>query len=176
MRSNGKRPICRCWTSIAPMRIRERSACVGGSSPRARSPGGRAVTSSSCSSASRASRVGAMSFKYSRSRNKLTAAALTVVLGVLAFGNAGCRQVRGRKQIQEASELYKRGKYAEAVTAFEAAETLVPDIPILWLNKGYTCRQLIAPGGKDAASKQAASCALAAFAKLRVLRPSDRRA
>jgi tetratricopeptide (TPR) repeat protein len=117
-----------------------------------------------------------MSFKYSRSSNKLTGAALTVVLGVLAFGNAGCRQVRGRKQIQEANELYKRGKYAEAVTAFEAAEALVPEIPILWLNKGYTCRQLIAPGGKDAASKQAATCALDAFDKLRALRPSDPRA
>ena len=117
-----------------------------------------------------------MSFKYSRSINKVTAAALTVVLGLLALGNAGCTEVRGRKQIQQANELYKRGKYAEAVTAFEAAEALVPDLPILWLNKGYTCRQLIAPGGKDPASKQAAACALAAFGKLRALRPGDPRA
>ena len=54
--------------------------------------------------------------------------------------------MRGRKQIQEANELYKRGRYHEAVAAFEAAEALVPNLPTLWLNKGYTCRQLIAPG------------------------------
>ena len=59
---------------------------------------------------------------------------------------APAREVRGRKQIQEANELYKRGKYAEAVAAYEEAETLVPNLPTLWLNKGYTCRQLIAPG------------------------------
>src|SRR6185295_3135035 len=64
----------------------------------------------------------------------------------------------------------------EAVTAFEAAEALVPHLPTLWLNKGYTCRQLIAPGGKDPTSKKAAACAIAAFDKLRALRPSDPRA
>ncbi len=63
----------------------------------------------------------------------------------------GCSEVRGRKQIQEANELYKRGRYQEAVAAFESAEALVPNLPTLWLNKGYTCRQLIAPGGRDPA-------------------------
>ncbi len=94
----------------------------------------------------------------------------------LALAAGGCTQVRGRKQIQEANELYKRGRYAEAVAAFEVAEALVPELPTLWLNKGYTCRQLIAPGGKDPTSQRAAACALAAFAKLQALTPSDPRA
>jgi tetratricopeptide (TPR) repeat protein len=88
----------------------------------------------------------------------------------------GCTQVRGRKRIQEANELYRRGKYAEAVALYEEAETLVPNLATLWLNKGYTCRQLIAPGGKDAESRRAAGCALEAFRRLGEIAPHDPRA
>jgi tetratricopeptide (TPR) repeat protein len=93
-----------------------------------------------------------------------------------AFLALGCSEVRGRKKIQEANELYKRGRYAEAVGAFEEAEALVPNLPTLWLNKGYTCRQLIAPGGHDPESRRAADCALGAFRKLHELAPKDPRA
>ena len=87
-----------------------------------------------------------------------------------------CSQVRGRKRIQEANELYHRGKYAEAVSRFEEAEAFVPDLPTLWLNKGYTCRQLIAPGGRDPESRRAADCALDAFKRLAQVAPKDPRA
>lgn len=97
-------------------------------------------------------------------------------LALLALLQLGCGEVRGRKKIQEANELYRRGRYHEAVTAFEAAEALVPDLPTLWLNKGYTCRQLIAPGGRDQQSRRAADCALAAFRRLHELAPNDLRA
>ena len=86
-----------------------------------------------------------MSYRFS-----ICVSAAIVLLG------GGCTQVRGRKRIQEANELYRRGKYTEAVALYEEAEGLVPDLPTLWLNKGYTCRQLIAPGGKDAESRRAA--------------------
>jgi len=98
---------------------------------------------------------------------------VSAALAVLA---GGCTQVRGRKRIQEANELYRRGKYTEAVALYEEAEGLVPDLPTLWLNKGYTCRQLIAPGGKDAESRRAAACALQAFRRLGELAPRDPRA
>jgi tetratricopeptide (TPR) repeat protein len=97
----------------------------------------------------------------------------SIAIALLALG---CSEVRGRKKIQEANELYKRGRYHEAVSAFEAAEALVPELPTLWLNKGYTCRQLIAPGGRDPESRRAADCALAAFRRLAELAPKDPRA
>jgi tetratricopeptide (TPR) repeat protein len=106
-------------------------------------------------------------------RNSVRALAIAVALTCVA---GGCGEVRGRKKIQEANELYKRGRYQQAVAAFEAAETLVPNLPTLWLNKGYTCRQLIAPGGRDPESRRAASCALAAFRRLHELAPRDARA
>ena len=98
------------------------------------------------------------------------------LLVIAAVASLGCSEVRGRKKIQEANELYKRGRYQEAVSVFEAAEALVPNLPTLWLNKGYTCRQLIAPGGHDPESRRAAECALTAFRRLHELAPTDPRA
>jgi tetratricopeptide (TPR) repeat protein len=100
------------------------------------------------------------------------------VLSGLAFALllAGCSEVRGRKLVQEGNDLYKRGRYAEAVAVFEKAERLVPELPELWLNEGYTCRQLIVPGSQDPASRRAVACALGAFKRLAALRPGDPRA
>jgi tetratricopeptide (TPR) repeat protein len=100
-----------------------------------------------------------------------------VLVGLVVLGlGAGCGQVRGRKLIQDANDLYKHGRYGEAIAAFEQAEALVPDLPTLWLNKGYTCRQLIVPGAHDPESERAVTCALAAFKRLAALQPGDARA
>ncbi len=87
----------------------------------------------------------------------------------------GCSEVRGRRKIQEANSLYKENDYKGAVAAFEEAEKLVPDLPVLWLNKGFTCRQLIVPGTKTPESVSASKCALTAFARYKELKPEDSR-
>jgi tetratricopeptide (TPR) repeat protein len=87
----------------------------------------------------------------------------------------GCSEVRGRRLIQQGNTLYKQGDYPAAVTKFEEAEKYVPDFWILWLNKGYTCRQQIIPGAQTPANKKNAQCALAAFKRLRELKPDDNR-
>ncbi len=109
-------------------------------------------------------------------RRGFGSARLPALLAAILVCAGGCSQVRGRKQVQEANELYKKGRYTEAVAAYTQAEALVPDLPTLWLNKGYTCRQLIAPGGRDPASKEAAACALSAFRRLGEVAPEDPRA
>ncbi|HVZ71579.1 MAG TPA: hypothetical protein VHJ20_04315 [Polyangia bacterium] len=101
--------------------------------------------------------------------------ALACALVGLALA-AGCSDVRGRKLVQEGNDLYKRGRYADAVSVFREAEALVPDLPQLWLNEGYTCRQLIVPGAHDPESQRAVACALRAFKRLAALRPGDARA
>jgi tetratricopeptide (TPR) repeat protein len=108
-----------------------------------------------------------------RCTSSTSLAAGAIALALLAFG---CSEVRGRKLVQEGNDLYKKGRYGDAVAVFTEAEQLVPTLPELWLNKGYTCRQLIAPGAQDPQSKQAVACALAAFKRLAELRPSDARA
>jgi tetratricopeptide (TPR) repeat protein len=105
-----------------------------------------------------------------------SSARLAIATLALASAGAGCADVRGRKLIQEGNDLYKRGRYLEAVALYGQAEALVPELPTLWLNKGYTCRQLIAPGAKDPESQRAVACALAAFKRLAELRPGDARA
>jgi len=103
------------------------------------------------------------------------ACALLTLVGLIA-GSTGCRQLRGRKLIQDGTELYKKGKYPEAVVLFERAGQLVPEMPLLWLNLGYTCRQLIAPGAAPAPdTRRWTTCALDAFNRLRQIAPADPR-
>jgi tetratricopeptide (TPR) repeat protein len=103
------------------------------------------------------------------------ARALLVVIA-LGAGSSGCRELRGRKLIQDGTELYKKGRYVEAVGLFTRAEPLVPEMPLLWLNLGYTCRQLITPGATPTPeTRRWASCALESFSKLRQLAPLDPR-
>jgi tetratricopeptide (TPR) repeat protein len=110
-----------------------------------------------------------------RERPRAAALILLVATAAAATTGTGCRAVRGRKMIQDANELYRHGRYREAVALFTEAEGLVPELPVLWLNKGYTCRQLLVPGAGSDESRQAAACALQAFTRLKDLRPADPR-
>lgn len=92
-----------------------------------------------------------------------------------ALAGSGCGELRGRRNIREGNRLYREGHYAEAVDAYAAAETLVPGLPHLWLNKGIACRQLIVPGGNTPENERAISCAIDAFDRLRKLSPTDPR-
>ncbi len=97
----------------------------------------------------------------------VTVSALAVMLAA-----SGCGEVRGRRKIQAGNKLYKDGQYKDAVAAFEEAERLVPNNPILWLNKGYTCRQMMIPGAKTPENIAAAKCALTSFKRLQELAPN----
>jgi tetratricopeptide (TPR) repeat protein len=101
-----------------------------------------------------------------------------VVLALsVALLASGCNEVRGRRKVQEANHLYRDGNYKEAVSLYREAEAFVPALPQLWLNEGYTCRQLIVPGEQkaDSPSKSYAECALTAFKKYQELAPQDTR-
>jgi tetratricopeptide (TPR) repeat protein len=119
-----------------------------------------------------------MSWTFTSSTNRagFSLASLTLGVALASVAATGCSDVRGRKLIQDGNDLYKRGQYADAVAVYEEAEALVPELPTLWLNLGYTCRQLVVPGAKDADTQRAVACALAAFKRLAELRPSDARA
>jgi tetratricopeptide (TPR) repeat protein len=99
---------------------------------------------------------------------------LAIAVALLA---SGCNEVRGRRKVQEANKLYRDGQYKDAVSLYREAESYVPALPQLWLNEGYTCRQLIVPGEQkpDSPSKGYADCALVAFKKYQELAPQDTR-
>jgi tetratricopeptide (TPR) repeat protein len=98
---------------------------------------------------------------------------MVALLMLLSCG--GCAEVRGRRRIQKANQLYREGQYKEAVAMFHEAEQFVPDFWVLWINMGYTCRQMLVPGAKTPENSGATRCALEAFQRLGQLRPSDPR-
>ena len=91
----------------------------------------------------------------------------------VAFG--GCGELRGRKKIQEGNAAYKSGDFAAAVARFTEAAAFVPQMPLLWLNRGYACRELIVPGASATVNRSAGQCALESFKHLRELASSDPR-
>jgi hypothetical protein len=97
----------------------------------------------------------------------------TLLLLVLSL--AGCSELRARSHARDGNELYKRGEYAAALDEYERSERLYDRLPVVALNKGLTCRQLIVPGSRSAESQRAAACALSAFKRLATLRPDDPR-
>jgi tetratricopeptide (TPR) repeat protein len=98
-----------------------------------------------------------------------------LLVSVVVLCGGGCAELRGRRKIQEGNAAYKRGEFAAAAARFEEAAAFVPDMPLLWLNRGYACRELIVPGARATVNRQAALCALDAFKHLRELAPDDPR-
>ncbi|MCG5053950.1 MAG: hypothetical protein KA712_13385 [Myxococcales bacterium] len=99
-----------------------------------------------------------------------------LMVGVIAaLGTSGCDQVKGRRLIQKANASYRDGNYKEAVALFKEAEQLLPEFPVLHLNKGYTCKQLIVPGSKTPESIVGADCAIKSFKRYMELKPEDPR-
>lgn len=118
---------------------------------------------------------------WSRPRPPRSPLPLLALVASMALG--GCAELRGRKKIQDGNAAYERGDFAAAVARFDEAAALVPDMPLLWLNRGYACRELIVPAAvgapgeadPDGAHREAARCALESFKRLRQLSPADPR-
>jgi tetratricopeptide (TPR) repeat protein len=97
-----------------------------------------------------------------------------IATAVLLLTSA-CGEVRGRRLLQKANVLYRNGEYQKAVELFNEAEKLVPNLWLLWLNKGYTCRNILVPGGSGPENDAAVKCALDSFKRLTELKPDDKR-
>jgi len=103
-----------------------------------------------------------------RAFESVSGRAAPVMLLLVLCASLGCSEVRGRRRIQKANQLFRDGQYKEAVAMFREAEQFVP-------NMGYTCRQMLIPGAKNEENTLATRCALDAFKRLQELKPSDPR-
>lgn len=103
------------------------------------------------------------------------AAALWLAVATVLLATTGCSELRGRRKVREGNRLYREGHYVEAVAAYRDAEPLVPNLSLLWLNKGIACRQLMVPGANTPESEAAIACAAEAFDRLQTLSPGDPR-
>ena len=64
-----------------------------------------------------------------RPRARRLPAATVIAVVALATAVGGCSQLRGRRLNQQANELYKQGRYQEAMALFDQAVELVPELP-----------------------------------------------
>lgn len=109
------------------------------------------------------------------------AARSTLVYGRLAMllataSLASCSELRARHHAREGNRLFRDGEYAAAVREYREADHLRPGLPVVVLNLGLACRQLMVPGSVTAENERAISCAIEAFQRLGKLAPGDRRA
>ena len=106
---------------------------------------------------------------------KASCAPLCCLLLSLTGVSSGCEEVRARHHAREGNRLYLEGNYRAALTEYRRAEELLPTFPVIALNIGLTCRQLMIPGTRSPESERAVACALGAFERYKQLRPGDPR-
>lgn len=104
-----------------------------------------------------------------RLRPFVTAALAALVWLASLTSIGGCVELRGRKKIQDGNAAYKVGDFTLAIARFNEAAAFVPEMPLLWLNRGYACREMIVPGADGTRNRSAALCALESFKRLREL-------
>lgn len=97
------------------------------------------------------------------------------LLALLFVCLSGCAELRARSHARAGNDHFRNGDYQAALREFELAEQSYDGLPVIALNKGLTCRQLILAGSRSEASQRAVDCALAAFERLQKLAPSDPR-
>lgn len=99
-------------------------------------------------------------------------------LGLLVAVNGlvGCSELRARSHAREGNHFFRDGNFSAAAREYREAERLHPGLPVVRLNLGLACRQLMIPGSKTPENQRAVDCALKAFQGLKQVSPNDRRA
>lgn len=97
------------------------------------------------------------------------------LLLALAVATSGCSELQARRHARTGNTHYQQGDFSSAVREYELADEIHPGLYVVSLNRGLACRQLMVPGGKSAEQDRAVDCALAAFQRMKELRPEDPR-
>jgi tetratricopeptide (TPR) repeat protein len=93
----------------------------------------------------------------------------------LALLSCGCSELQARRHARAGNGHYLSGDYTSAVREYELADQSYPGLHVVALNKGLACRQLMIPGSRTPEQERAVDCALAAFQRMKELRPDDPR-
>lgn len=86
---------------------------------------------------------------------------------------AGCQEVKARRMIQEGNKLYRDNKYAAAITKYEAALKLAPQLETGWYNLALSHLGLFQAGVKTPENEAHALAAIGALNKFLELVPGD---
>lgn len=77
-------------------------------------------------------------------RSQTILSCLFLALGLLA--TTGCEEITARRAVQKGNELYKNGRYEEAIERFEFALGKAPDLEIAHHNAALSYHKLFQPG------------------------------
>jgi tetratricopeptide (TPR) repeat protein len=97
-----------------------------------------------------------------------------IVVGA-ALSLSGCSELMARRHARTGNGHFVEGDYAAAVKEYEASQALYPSIPVVQLNLGLACKQLMLPGSRAAEQSKIVDCALKAFKRLGDLEPNNPR-
>lgn len=100
---------------------------------------------------------------------------LQLLLVATLMACVGCSELRARHHARKGNQHYLEGDYASALREYELADEIHRDLPVVLLNTGLACRQLMVPGAQTPANNRAVDCALRAFDRLKRARPDDAR-
>jgi tetratricopeptide (TPR) repeat protein len=102
---------------------------------------------------------------------RITAFAVTLAGMVLAM--SGCNQLAARDQLNKGVEAYKSAHYEEAISHFQKATQLDPNLPTAKTYLGTALAQNIVPGLETADNVKTAEQAIAIFKDVLAKDPND---
>jgi tetratricopeptide (TPR) repeat protein len=97
------------------------------------------------------------------------------LLVALIVATSGCSELQARRHARAGNGHFQAGDFASAVREYELADEAHPGLFVVSFNLGLACRQMMLPGSRSTEQNQAVDCALAAFQRLKELRPDDPR-
>jgi tetratricopeptide (TPR) repeat protein len=97
------------------------------------------------------------------------------LLILVAAGTMGCDTLKARSVASDAAKLYHEGKVEEAISKYEEASKLDPNIATIQLNLGFANLAAYQNDPRGKAGDDAANKAVAAFEAFLKLKPEDER-
>jgi tetratricopeptide (TPR) repeat protein len=98
-------------------------------------------------------------------------ASAAAISSILLVGTA-CQDVHARKLVKEGNDLYRAGEFKGAITRYDEAEKLKPDLKQIYINRAYAYLMQFAPGSNTPESNKAAEGAMASYSKFLELEPN----
>jgi tetratricopeptide (TPR) repeat protein len=98
---------------------------------------------------------------------------LAAVMVAMMFSLTGCDKLKARDQLNKGVEAFKAGKYEEAITHFQQAETLDPKLPTAKAFLATALSQNVVPGLTTPENLKTAQQAIDTFKEVLAEDPTD---
>jgi tetratricopeptide (TPR) repeat protein len=91
---------------------------------------------------------------------------LAVVVMAMLLATSGCNKLRARDQLNKGVQAYKASKFEQAVSFFQRAIELDPELTVAKLYLATACVAQFVPGAETPENKRYSSCAIEQYEKV----------